>query len=234
MLAPLPCPSRDGLASAPDSNIRASLADEGARPIVGSMRSTLFALLITLVHVASVSSVSAHDRPLHPAHKIAERYLTSTHLHQWTYAVRMIETKSLENMKKIQRRFLMNAPTIGEEEELLRHLNLSSISDLDALKPDEVFIRRAKANTKGIVDAAARIAQVKKSLALKTLSTARESDSLVHALIRVEYQIKDRAFSELALVSLTKEGTVWKISLDAQEPSIRKIVPKDKGKGTQP
>ncbi len=187
-----------------------------------------FVLTFLLLAAGSsgLSSVAlAHEPPMHPAYKVAEKYIRASHLHQWTYAVKMIESRSLENLKVIQKRFLLNAPTIPDEEELLRRLGLSDVSGLDELTPEEVFIRRAAANTRDLPDPEAHIAQMEKSLKLTTLTTARENDDLVHVLMRVSYIVKTRAIAELALVSLIKEGTVWKISLDAQEPTVTPVNP---------
>jgi hypothetical protein len=184
-----------------------------------------FLVLFLLVLVAIGSVAEAQQSRLHPAYKVAEKYLRASHLHQWTYAVKMIEKKSLENLKRIQKRFLLSAPTIPEEEELLRRLGLTDVSGLDALTPEQVFVRRASGNTRDLVDPEAHIAQVEKTLSLKTLSTATEGTEFVHSLLRVQYEVKNRRISELALVSMVKEGTVWKISLDAQEPSVEKVDP---------
>ena len=67
---------------------------------------------------------------------------------------------------------------------------------------------------------------MKKSLVMKTLGTVPENSDTVHVVIRKEFAAQDKAFSELAFVSVVKEGTVWKISLDAQEPKVFNI--KDK------
>ncbi|MFT4640889.1 MAG: hypothetical protein ACI8T1_004222, partial [Verrucomicrobiales bacterium] len=70
--------------------------------------------------------------------------------------------------------------------------------------------------------------QMKKSLIMKTLGTVPEGTDTVHVVIRKEFTAEEKAFSELAFVSVVKEGTVWKISLDAQEPKVFNI--KDKKK----
>ncbi len=186
---------------------------------------TIAILVLPCLFLATALGQAAETK-LHASHKIAEKYLTATHLHQWSYAVKMIEKKSLENLKRIQKRFLQNAPTMSAEEDLLRLLGMTEISDIDGLSAEEVFIRRAKANTARLPDPEKRIARIKATLQMRTLSTAAEGSDMVHALVRVRYETVDRSFSELALVSLTKEGTVWKVSLDAQEPKIVRIDPK--------
>lgn len=183
--------------------------------------------LILALLLFGVSGTSAQS-DLHPAYKVAEKYLRAIQLHEWEEAVDLVETKSLENLKTFQHQYLLKAPTINEEQELLRLLGMSAISDLDDMEPREVFIRRNQAKVKRLLDPEKHVADVKESLVMKTLGTAPEGADQVHVVIRKEFIIGDRAFSELPLVSLVKEGTVWKVSLDAQEPKVFKVKSKEK------
>ena len=180
---------------------------------------------LILLFLAAISGASAQGK-LHASYKVAEKYLKAIHLHQWNDAVELVETKSLDNLKKFQKAYLLKAPTMEEEQELLRLLNMGDISDLDKLTAKDVFIRRGQAKTKRLIDADAHIAEMKKSLVMKTLGTVPENSDTVHVVIRKEFAAQGKAFSELAFVSVVKEGTVWKISLDAQEPKVFNI--KDK------
>ncbi len=183
-------------------------------------------LTLTLLVVGTAGAWA--QGKLHPSHKVAEKYLRAIHLHQWNEAADLVETQSLKNLKDFQRRYLLKAPTIGEEQELLRLLGLSKISDLDPLTPREIFIRRGQAKTKRLVDAEKHVAEMKKTLVMKTLGTATEGTNAVHVIIRKEFasESEGKGFSELSFISLVKEGTVWKISLDAQEPKIFNLKPK--------
>lgn len=159
---------------------------------------------------------------LHASYKVAEKYARAVQLHQWEEAADLVETRSLENLKVFQRRYLERAPTIAEEQELLRLLGMADISDLDTMAPREVFIRRGQAKTKQLLDPEKHLAELKASLVMKTLGTAPEGTDAVHVVLRKEFASKSegKGFSELAFISLVKEGTVWKISLDAQEPKM--------------
>jgi hypothetical protein len=183
--------------------------------------------LLALIFFATISGASAQGK-LHASHKVAEKYLKAIHLHQWKEAVDLVESKSLDNLKTFQKAYLLKAPTMEEEQNLLRLLNMADISDMDTMTAKDVFIRRGQAKTKRLVDAKGHIAQMKKSLVMKTLGTVPEGTDTVHVVIRKEFTAEEKAFSELAFVSVVKEGTVWKISLDAQEPKVFNI--KDKKK----
>lgn len=193
------------------------------------MRNWIFALMMCLglpLVGGSLSPALAAPPTLHPGYKVAEKYLKATHGHDWEYAVKMIENRSLENFKRIQKTILLRAPTMSDEEILLRQLGLSKISDLDKYSAAEIFVLRAKANAKALRDPEAYVARVRETLKLVTIGTAIEGSDLVHVLVRVTYETPTRAFSELGLVSLAKEGTVWKITLDAQEPKVTPLKPK--------
>lgn len=182
-------------------------------------RSFLLSIGILLLALTGASA----QGNLHPAYKVAEKYMKAIHVHSWDEAVKLVETKSLQNLKEFQKRYLNRAPTMAEEEELLRLLGMSKIGDLDKMSPSEVFIRRGMAKTKRLVDPDKHIAAMKKTLAMKTLGTVPEGKDMVHVVIRKEFAAEGKAFSELAFVSVVKEGTVWKVSLDAQEPKVFNI-----------
>jgi|MDTC01.3.fsa_nt_gb hypothetical protein len=188
----------------------------------------LFSRTLLVGLIFTVSAVNALAAELHGSYKVAESYLSAIHLHQWESAVKLVETKSLENLKVFQKNYLLRAPTIAEEQELLRLLGMTDISDIDAMRPAEVFVRRGKAKTKKLVSPDKHIEQMKKTLKIKTLGTVEEGDSTVHAVIRKEFAADEKGFSELAFVSLVKDGTVWKVSLDAQEPKVFSLKPKKK------
>jgi|TARA_B100001093_G_C26421533_1_gene840061 hypothetical protein len=58
---------------------------------------------------------------------VAERHLNVTMLHEWETAVKLPETSSLENVKAFQTKYLGNAPTLDDEQTLLRLLGMAKI-----------------------------------------------------------------------------------------------------------
>lgn len=90
--------------------------------------------LVVCATVFGFSGAWAQEN-LHPSYKVAEKYLRAVQLHEWEEAVDLVETRSLENLKDFQRRYLLRAPTIDEEKELLRLLGMGKISDLDDMAP---------------------------------------------------------------------------------------------------
>lgn len=177
-------------------------------------------LLITFVALTLGSHEAAAQAKLHPGYKVAESYLRAIQLHSWSEAADLVETASLANVKRFQKAYLLNAPTLPDEEALLKVLGLKKISDIDPLSPKEVYIRRGKAKTSQLKDPKKHLAEMKKTLVMKTYGTVEDGSDKVHVVIRKEFMAADRAFSELSFVSLVKEGKSWKISLDAQEPKM--------------
>lgn len=190
-------------------------------------------LLLVLASFSLAANDARAQTKAHPAQKVAEAYLIAIQTHEWAKAADMVETKSLANLKVFQKRYLMNAPTLPEEEALLDILGLKRISDLDALSPKEVYIRRGKAKTKQLKEPKKHIGEMKNTVVVKTLGTVEDGSNHVHAMVRKEFLAAERAFSELAFVSLVKEGKSWKISLDSQEPKmvpVAKLAPLPKVK----
>ena len=120
------------------------------------------------------------------------------------------------------------SPGLAEEQELLRLLGLTEIDDLDDMTPRAIYISRGKATTKRLVDAEKHIAELNKTFKMVCLGTATEGDDMVHVALRKQFSAQGRGFSELLFVTLMKESTVWKVSLDAQEPKV--FVKKDEKK----
>ena len=178
--------------------------------------------LLVLLFLASATGAWAQGK-LHPSFKVAEKYLTVVHLHQWEAAADLMEKRSLATHKKYQRDILLNAPTISDELKMLRALNLNKISDLDEVSPREVYIRRGKARTKRLPDLKTHLSEMKKTLAMKTLGTVPENDDTVHVVIRMSFATRGKAVSDIIMVTLVAEGTAWRVSLDAQEPKITNI-----------
>ncbi len=193
-------------------------------PKTGHISDVMTCLRSSLLLVFASISLVVHDvaaqSKAHPAQKVAEAYMRAIQTHEWAKAADMVETKSLANLKVFQKRYLMNAPTLPEEEALLAILGLKRISDIDALSPKEVYVRRGQAKTKQLKEPKKHIGEMKQSVVVKTLGTVSDGPNNVHTMIRKEFMAAERAFSELAFVSLVKEGKSWKISLDAQEPKM--------------
>ncbi|MDA7614547.1 hypothetical protein N8586_05380, partial [Verrucomicrobiales bacterium] len=64
-----------------------------------------------------------------------------------------------KSMKGFQKRYLRAAPGLAEEQELLRLLGLTEISDLDDMTPRAIYISRGKATTKRLMDPEKHIAR---------------------------------------------------------------------------
>ena len=96
------------------------------------------------------------------------------------------------------------------------------------MTPRAIYISRGKATTKRLVDAEKHIAELNKTFKMVCLGTATEGDDMVHVALRKQFSAQGRGFSELLFVTLMKESTVWKVSLDAQEPKV--FVKKDEKK----
>ena len=54
---------------------------------------------LSLLFLSAISGASAQDK-LHASYKVAEKYLKAIHLHQWDEAADLVESKSLDNLKK--------------------------------------------------------------------------------------------------------------------------------------
>ena len=152
---------------------------------------------------------------------VAEKYLKAIHLHQWNEAADLVATESLEKLKWFQRTHLFKAPTIKDEQDLLRLLGIEEISDIDHLAPRDVFIRRGQAKTNRLAEPDKYIEEIGKNVVLKTLGVVPDRDASAHVIIRKEFIARNKAYSELAFISVVKEGKEWRVSLDAQEPTVR-------------
>lgn len=166
------------------------------------------------------SSTSTPSGSTHPAAQAAVEYLKAIHLHEWEKAVRLVDGASLKNLQDFQYQYLQAAPTMPEEQALLKLLKLKNIEEIKALKPEEVFLRRGQAKTSKLANKEEYMKQMRSTLNVRALGSVVENDSLVHVVVRKEFTYKEKKVSELAFVSGVKTDAGWKVSLDAQEPEV--------------
>ena len=156
----------------------------------------------------------------HPAAKVAKTYLQHMANRNFQKAVKMVDDNSLVALQKDQVNYLKSAPTVDEEEAMLKRLEVSDISVFAKLSPVEAFVRHNKARHKSDAESLKLTKQMNDTLQMNILGTVKENNSLVHVFIRSKHQRKDKEVSTLDLVSLLKDGKTWKVSLNAQEPTF--------------
>ena len=84
----------------------------------------------------------------------------------------------------------------------------------------EVYLRRGRAQTKRQANPKSLLSKMRKTLTLRILATGAKGKDLVHVMIRKKFIADGNQFSELAFISLVKQGMIWKVSLDAQDPKV--------------
>ena len=84
----------------------------------------------------------------------------------------------------------------------------------------EVYLRRGRAQTKRLANPKSLLSKMRKTLTLRILATGAKGKDLVHVMIRKKFIADGNQFSELAFISLVKQGMIWKVSLDAQDPKV--------------
>ena len=85
------------------------------------------------------------------------------------------------------------------------------------------ILRRGRAQTKHWANPKILLSKMRKTLTLRTLATGAKGKDLVDVTIRKKFIANGNQFSELAFISLVKEGMIWKVSLDAEEPKVTPV-----------
>ena len=74
-----------------------------------------------------------------------------------------------------------------------------------------------------------KLNEILATLEVKLMSLAEEvvdGEKLTHILVRTRHNNGDRQISALDLVSLIMVDTSWKVTLNAQDPLVKKLEPK--------
>ena len=185
-------------------------------------------ILITIFLLSATYGQSDKNENIskHPATKVTFQYLKYAMGQDWDAAAALIEPKSLENLKARYILKIKASATFDEEIARVRKVDCSNLREVQNLKPVEFYVRYHKRVQQRFKIDQSILDKILDSLAVKLLSLAEdkvEDNQYCHILVRTRHSNGDKQISALDLVSLVKINNSWKVTLNAQQPVVKKV-----------
>lgn len=163
------------------------------------------------------------DPESHPAAKVVHEYLAMILARQWKGSADIVDESSMKGLQDDYIARISKAPTMDDEENMVRRVGKGSLDEVKAMKPREFYT----AYHEGLQDRykvdEAVLAVIRSSLKITLLSVAQEGDKTVHVLVRTKHSNGKVNIENLELVSLIKSGEKWKVALNEQAPKVSPV-----------
>ena len=189
------------------------------------MKSIIF-IITLLISAGYIYADKNENINSHPATKVTFQYLKNAMGQDWDAAAELIEPLSLENLKA---RYIMKikaSATFDEEIARVRKVDCSNLREVESLKPVDFYVRYHKGVQQRFKVDQSILDKILASLAVKLLSLAEDNvdkKEYCHILVRTRHSNGDKQISALDLVSLVKIKGNWKVTLNAQQPVVKKV-----------
>lgn len=183
-------------------------------------------LVISLFGVALLNgsmpraAAQAVDPETHPASKVVSEYLTMILARQWNKSADIVDTASLKGLQEDYLKRIGAAPTMDDEENMVRRVGKGSVEEVKGMTPREFYTAyHAGLQERYKVDEEV-LKTIRDTLTIKQLSLAQEGDRTVHILVRTKHSNAKVMIENLELVSLVKNGDKWQVALNEQAPKV--------------
>jgi hypothetical protein len=187
-------------------------------------------LLLTLacgaaftVAAPRASAQQAADPEAHPASKVVHEYLGMILSRQWNGSANIVDEASMEGLKADYVARIKQARTMDDEEAMVRRVGKSTLDEVEAMKPRDFYTAYHDGLQERYKVDEPTLELIRKSLSIKLLSLAQESDRLVHVLVRTKHSNGKVMIENLELVSLVKNGDKWQVALNEQAPKLTPV-----------
>lgn len=162
----------------------------------------------------------------HPATQVTFSYLKNAMGQDWEKAANLIEPLSLENLKTRYILKIKASSTFDEEIARVRKVDCANLREVEKLEPVDFYVRYHKGVQQRFKVDQEILDKILASLAVKLLSLAQDTvgeKEYCHILVRTRHSNGDKQISALDLVSLIKIKDTWKVTLNAQQPVVKKV-----------
>ena len=186
------------------------------------VRTTFLAVFFFIL--APALAPAQEDINQHPATKVVLSYLRYSMGQQWEKSGKLIETDSLETLKRRYIQRIKMAPTIDDEMAMVRRLDQNSLSDVEKMEPFAFYVAYHKGLQERFEVTEELLDQIINTMGVRVMALAEEDfDGIdyAHVLVRTRHENRDKEVSSLDLVSLIKVGDDWKVTLNALDPSVK-------------
>jgi hypothetical protein len=189
------------------------------------LRLLTFCCLFAAASFCAVPSASAQvpDPEAHPAAKVSREFLTMIIARQWNQSADIVDEDSMKELRDDYVRRIDNAPTIDDEEMMLKRVGKGAKEEIAKMKPREFYIALHTGLQEQYDVNPDVLEEVRKTLTIKTLSVAEEGDKMAHLVVRTKHSNKRFIIERLELVTLINNGGKWQVALNQQAPKATPI-----------
>ncbi len=184
-----------------------------------------------------VLAQQAADPEAHPAAKVVHDYLGMILARQWKGSSDIVDESSMKGLQDDYIARISRAPTMDDEESMVRRVGKGSLDEVRAMKPREFYTAYHEGLQERYKVDENILEIIRKSLTIKLLSVAEEGPKTVHILVRTKHSNGKVIIENLELVSLVKIGDKWKVALNEQSPKVTPVegaAPAPKGPAVDP
>ncbi len=186
-------------------------------------------LLLTLATTAVLSggaftaAAQTQEPDSHPACKVVREYLSMILTRQYNKSADIMDEKALASLQADYVDRVKHAPTMDDEEAMIKRLGKATVDEVAKMKPREFYtaynvgLQREHEVPEDV------LAIVRKTLSFKVLSVGQEDERTVHVLVRTKHSNGKVIFESLDLISLVKNGDKWQIAPNQQAPKVTPI-----------
>lgn len=181
-------------------------------------------LVLTLLTAAAFTAglpraaAQTADPAEHPAAKVVKDYLAMIITRQWKKSADIVDEQSMVVLHRDYVERTKKSRTMDEEESMVRRVGKSTVEEVAQMKPREFYAAFHDGLQVSYKVEEAKLDVIRKTITMKVLSVAQETDRLAHVLVRAKYSTGENNIERLELVSLLKNGEKWQVALNEQAP----------------
>ena len=180
----------------------------------------LFAAAALAMATPAVSAQTSRElAEKHPAAQVVVKFLRHSVNREYEKAADLIQPASLETLQKDYVAKVKN-PRVALDEvtAMCRAVGVEDERGIEAMTPRAFYAayNQGMQRRYNVTDEVNR--RIADTLELNMLSVAEEGPSLVHFLVRTQHRTLANEVRHLEIISLTRSGTQWLVSLGEHEP----------------
>ena len=164
------------------------------------------------------SQDAANPKENHPAVKVVNEYLKCMLAQDWEASSKIVERKSLEDLRDDYVKRVKATATLEEEKMVIEKFKVQQIKDVGKLSGADFYIAYHNLLKERNPADDTLLKKVRDSMKLRILSVAPETDTLVHVLVRTKHNNDKVMIESLEIISLIKVCDKWMVGLNEQTP----------------
>lgn len=169
----------------------------------------------------SAEGVLADD---HPAIAIAVDYVNYVSMRRYELAASQIKPDYLKRQVNKYVRAVRSTPSVATEDAMLGRLGVERVREVEAMEGIRFYVAHQQALDKERRITPATREKMEKSFRYELLGGLRETNEVVHVLVRTRHETLNAVISELLMVSLELVDGEWRVAPEHQELRMRPLI----------